>query len=205
MGKSVRSRVIVPVAILLGLVLLILALITRWQESPSEIARDARPKAGSSAGTAVPSDGGPSGDAWQRPSTSDSKAYAIAFGRAIWTYDTNVHDFYDWQDAVSAFADPMGDGPRIAKSMLPYFAQWEQLKLHHAKAVVADVTAEVTPELQALEHSPKAPKGWHGYLVRGKQTSILDGQTTVAERQVTVGVVCLETCTFWSATTESPT
>ena len=208
MGKLIRSHIMIPIVILLGVVVLILALISRWQGSPTEAGGDGGLEAGSAKGSSIPSEGESSAaglDAWQRPSTSDAKAYAIAFGRAIWTYNTNVHGFSDWQDAVSAFADPMGESPRIAQSMLPYFSQWQQLELHKAEATVTEVTAVSTPELQALEHDSKAPKGWHGYIVRGKQTSVLDAQTTVAERQVTVGIVCVQKCTFWSATTETPT
>jgi hypothetical protein len=206
MRKFVRSHIMIPVVILLGIVILILALISHWQGSPAE-AGGGGSEGGASEETASPWDEGGSSaslDAWQRPSTSDAKEYAIAFGRAIWTYDTTVHSFFDWQDAVGAFADPMGEGPRVARSMLPYFSQWEQLVLHKAKATVTEVTADSTPELQALEHDPKAPEGWHGYLVRGRQTSVLDGETAVTDRQVTVGVVCLPRCKFWSATTESP-
>jgi hypothetical protein len=208
MLKFVRSHIMIPAAILLGVVVLILALISRWQGSGSQAGSQGPQGSGPAKETTLPweaeGEASPDLDAWKRPSTTDAKEYAIAFGRAIWTYDTSIHSFSDWQNAVSAFADPMGEGPRIARSMLPYFAQWQQLELHKAKASVTDVTADSTPQLQALEHDPKAPEGWHGYLVRGKQTSVLDSENTVTDRQVTVGVVCLPGCKFWSATTETP-
>jgi hypothetical protein len=208
MWKFVRSHAMIPVAIVLGVVLLILALISRWGGSPAQTG-DGGARGGSAEQTTLPWEEGresPAGlDAWQRPSTTDAGEYAAAFGRAIWTYDTTVHGYFDWENAVSAFADPMGQGPRIAKSMLPYFSQWQQLELHTAKGSVAEVTAVSTPALRALEHNPRAPQGWHGYLVRGKQTTVIDGESTVTDRQVTVGVVCVPRCTFWSATTETPT
>jgi hypothetical protein len=208
MWKFVRSHAMIPVVILLGVVLLILALISRWSGSPAQ-AGDSGTRDGSAEQTTLPSGAGeesPVGlDAWRRPSTTDAREYAVAFGRAIWSYDTTIHDFFDWQNAVSAFADPMGAGQQVAKSMLPYFSQWQQLELHKAKGTVEDVTAVSTPKLRELEHDPQAPQGWKGYLVRGKQTTILDGDATVTERQVTVGVVCRPKCVFWSATAETPT
>ncbi|HET6298217.1 MAG TPA: hypothetical protein VFG33_32875 [Kribbella sp.] len=207
MRRLVRTHIMIPIVILLAFVVLILALISRWQGAPAEVGGSAT-EAGSSEQTTAPwEEGGPSAslDAWQRPTTSDAKEYAMAFGRAIWTYDTTVHSFIDWQDAVGAFADPMSQAARVAQSMLPYLSQWEQLEIHKAKATVTDVIADSTPELRALENNPKAPAGWHGYLIRGKQTSIVDGEPMVADRQVTVGLVCMPQCKFWSATTETPT
>ena len=36
----------------------------------------------------------------------------------------------------------------------------------------------MTPELQALARDPRAPAGWHGFVVRGTQESVIDGETT---------------------------
>lgn len=49
-------------------------------------------------------------EGWHRPVTTDAKAYASAYATAIWTYDTNQHDYFDWEDAVKLFADPMDSG-----------------------------------------------------------------------------------------------
>jgi hypothetical protein len=130
----------------------------------------------------------------------------IAFGTAIWTYDSTVHSYFDWQDAVTAFANPLEspDAGRVARSMLPYATQWEDLKVHDARATVRDVTAATTPELVALARDPRAPTGWHGFVVRGTQESVLDGEMTTSQRHVTVGVICRPRCSFWSASNELP-
>ena len=149
---------------------------------------------------------GPQLPAWARPATRDPKAYAVAFGTAIWTYDSNVHSYLDWQDAVTAFADPL-ESPAagsVARSLLPYATQWEDLKVHDARATVRDVTAVTTPQLVALARDPRAPAGWYGFVVRGTQESVLDGQITRSQRHVTVGVICRPECSFWSASSELP-
>jgi hypothetical protein len=203
MRQLLRSKLVLPIVILLLLCVLILALIIRWQPPPSDsdIARAADSPAG---GLPVESFDGL--EAWKRPATTDPREFAIAYGRAIWTYNTSVHGYYEWRDAVSVFADPTDppEGPRIARSMLPYAEQWEQLKLHNGRADVTSITADSTPELKALARDPRAPAGWRGYAVRGTQTSVVDDQVSVAQRQVTVGVVCLPRCKFWSATAEGP-
>jgi hypothetical protein len=81
----------------------------------------------------------------------------MAYARAIWTYDSTTHTFDEWQDAVSVFANPSGEAPRIARSMLPYLEQWQQLALHRGSATVTNITASSTPELRALERDPRAP------------------------------------------------
>ncbi|TDO30206.1 hypothetical protein EV643_1395 [Kribbella sp. VKM Ac-2527] len=204
MRQLLRSKLVYPIVILILLCVLILALLIRWQAPPSDsaIAQAAETPAGGE--VSEESFGGL--EAWTRPATTDPREFALAYSRAIWTYNTSVHGYYEWRDAVSVFADPTDppEGPRIARSMLPYAEQWEQLKLHNGRAEVTSITADSTPELKVLERDPRAPAGWHGYVVRGTQTSVVDDQVSVAQRQVTVGVVCLPRCKFWSATAEGP-
>jgi hypothetical protein len=117
-----------------------------------------------------------------------------------------VHSYFDWQDAVAAFANPLEspEAGRVARSMLPGAAQWEELKVHGARASVRNVTAATTPELQALARDPRAPAGWYGFVVRGLQNSVLGGETASSQRHVTVGVICRPRCSFWSASNELP-
>jgi hypothetical protein len=206
MRQVLRSRIVLPVVILVMLIVLILGLVARWQGS------SAPPAARSGADVTSSKGAGPGStedrpvvlDAWKRPETTDPSSFAMAYARAIWTYDSTTHTFDEWRDAVSVFADPSGEAPRIARSMLPYVEQWQQLALHRGSATVTNITATATPELRALERDPRAPNGWHGFLVHGQQKSVVDGQPSTATRQVTVGVVCLPTCRFWSATAEGP-
>ncbi|WP_327640713.1 hypothetical protein OHB24_20685 [Kribbella sp. NBC_00482] len=53
--------------------------------------------------------------------TTDPQRYAAAFGTTIWTYDSTVHTYAQWQDAVTIFADPVDapDAGGVARSMLP--------------------------------------------------------------------------------------
>ncbi|TCO41021.1 hypothetical protein EV646_116112 [Kribbella antiqua] len=194
MKQLLRSHVMIPIVILLGIIALILGLIARWHDSPEQ----ATPTDGQSASTEEPA----RLDAWARPTTTDPREMAIAYARAIWTYDTSVHSYFEWQDAVSVFADPTGDSPRVAKSLLPMWSEWKQLELHKARASVESVTAETTPELTAMQHNGQAPNGWTGYVVRGKQTAVLDTETKVVDRQAAVGIVCSSICKFWSATAQ---
>lgn len=212
MRKLFQTKIVVPLVIVLVAVTLTVSLALRWGDDPGGAqpggarSTEAAPDETGSDETETGDDNANKLDAWQRPATSDPKAFAIAYARAIWTYDTSIHSFWDWRDAVSAFADPTNppDGPRVARSLLPYAEQFEQLQLHDAKASVSDLTADVTPELKAMEKDPRALTGWHGYLVRGAQVTVLDGRTSTAPRQATVAVVCDPNCRFWSASSESP-
>ncbi|TCC52124.1 hypothetical protein E0H73_40005 [Kribbella pittospori] len=196
-NHSIRSKIVIPIVILLGITALILALVARWQDPPDQ--RTSTPNAEI---TALPGQEEPTAvrmDVWKRPTTTDPHAFAVAYARAIWTYDTGRHDLTDWQDAVSLFADPTGAAPQVAKSLLPSWSEWDQLELRKAHASASDVTAGTTPQLEKLQHVEYAPKGWHGFVIRGTQTTVLDTETTVFRRQATVGVVCTPVCKFWSA------
>lgn len=212
MRHMLRAKVLVPVVIVLVAVALTIGLTVRSHDAPrgagsrhSRAAESTTDSHGSEEAD-VPGETKTSLEAWQRPATTDAKTFVIAYARAIWTYDTQLHTFWAWRDAVSVFADPADppDGPRVARSMLPLSEQFHQLALHHGKASVSDITAEVTPELAALEKDLRAPAGWHAYLVRATQTSVLDGQISTAPRQATVAVVCTPRCKFWSASSQSP-
>ncbi|MFI7067092.1 hypothetical protein ACIBL3_39265 [Kribbella sp. NPDC050124] len=208
MRRVMNSKLAVPLIILALLVVLVFALVIRWSDTP-DAARGLPGEPGSDqvTGTSTPVPTLQAQlDAWVRPATTDPIRYAVAFGTTIWTYDSTVHSYAQWQDAVTAFANPLEapDAGRVARSMLPYAGQWEELKVHDARASVRDVTAATTPELQALGRDPRAPAGWHGFVVRGTQESVVDGETTRTARHVTVGVVCRPRCTFWSATNELP-
>ncbi|ONI79076.1 hypothetical protein BWI15_00435 [Kribbella sp. ALI-6-A] len=197
MAGILRSKAVIVAAAALALVVLAGVTIARWQESEDRAPQVAAVDSG---------DGGsPRLKAWARPNTTDPKVYAAAYATAIWTYDSTVHGYFEWQGAVKMFADPMDTGgPRVAGSMLPDFAQWEQLDLHDGKATVSDVSLETPPELARLERLPQTPSGWHGFVVRGRQTNVIDGAPRVAARSVTVAVVCASQCRFWSASAEGP-
>lgn len=205
MRRVMNSKLVVPIVILVLLVIVILALVIGWRTTPEVAAGDpGRP--GHSAGTATPTLGPAPLAAWVRPATTDPAQYAIAFGTTIWTYNTVAHSYAQWENVVSSFADAL-EAPgsaAVARSMLPYASQWEELKAHGAQASVREVTATTTPKLQALARDARAPKGWHGFLVRGTQDAVVDGATTSIERHVTVSVICRPQCTLWSATNELP-
>ncbi|GAB2647066.1 hypothetical protein [Kribbella swartbergensis] len=197
--QSVRSKIVIPIVILLGVMGLILALVARWQDSPEQ--GSGTPEPGS---TVVPANSEQTPtrlDAWNRPTTTDPREFAIAYARAIWTFDTTQHSYFDWEDAVSVFADPTGAGPRVAKSLLPSWSEWRQLELRKAHSTVADITATTTPQLEQLERK-QAKQGWRAFVIKGKQTTVLDSETKVVVRQAAVAVVCASICKFWSATAE---
>jgi hypothetical protein len=199
-NQSIRSKIVIPIVILLAVTALILALVARWQDSPDQPSGTP-----DSAGTAAPGEAGETAarlEEWKRPTTTDPKEFAIAYARAIWTYDTTRHSYFDWRDAVSVYADPTGESARVARSLLPMWREWEQLELHKAHASVADVTAETTPKLEAIAREPGARKGWRGFVIRGKQTTVLDNETTIVDRQAAVGIVCASICKFWSASAQ---
>jgi hypothetical protein len=194
--SSIRSKIVVPVLVILGVVVLIVMLVARWQRP------DDSGGTPSSGGTAVPSETAVQLKAWHRPVTSDPREFAVAYARAIWTYDTTLHSYVDWQNAVSVFADPTSAAPEVARSLLPLWAEWDQLRLHQARASVNGIEAEVTPQLQAMANNASAPKGWHAFVVTGNQTTILDTETKFVQRQAAVAVVCTPLCKFWSATAQ---
>jgi hypothetical protein len=208
MRRVWNSKLAAPFIILGLLIVLIFALVIRWHDTP-DVARREPGQSGSDepTGTREPeSTQRAQLAAWARPATTDPKEFAMAFGTAIWSYDSTVHSYFDWQDAVTAFANPLEspDAGRVARSMLPAAMQWEEQKVHEAHATVRGVTAATTPELQALARDPRAPAGWHGFVVRGLQESVLDGDTATSQRHVTVGVICRPRCSFWSASNELP-
>ncbi|TCC26806.1 hypothetical protein E0H58_01970 [Kribbella speibonae] len=196
MKSSSRSRVVVAVLAVVGVVTLIAMLVARWQ-SP-----DATRGTSSSGGTTFPAESPRQLEAWARPTTTDPRAFAIAYARAIWTYDTTRHNYVDWQNAVSVFADPTSAAPQVAKSLLPQWPEWDQLQSHQARAVVRGITAQLTPELEAMIKRGQAPAGWHAYVVHGTQTVMTDADTRFLDRQAAVAVVCTPTCQFWSATAQ---
>jgi hypothetical protein len=208
MRRVWNSKLTAPLIILGMLIVLIFALVIRWNDSPN-VARGEPSQPGSDLATG-PSEpettARPQLPAWARPTTTDPKEYAVAFGTAIWTYDSTAHSYFDWQDAVTAFANPLEspEAGRVARSMLPGATQREELKVHDAHAIVRSVTAATTPELQALARDPRAPAGWYGFVVRGQQESVLDSETVTYQRHVTVGVICRPRCSFWSASNELP-
>lgn len=199
-GKTVtsssRSRVVIAILAVVCVVALIAVMIARWQ-SPDDTRGTS-----SSGGTTFPAEAPRQLEAWSRPTTTDSRAFAIAYARAIWTYDTSRHSYVDWQNAVSVFADPTSAAPQVAMSLLPQWAEWEELQSHKARAVVRGIRAEVTPELQAMINRGQAPAGWHAYVVHGTQTVVTDADTRFLDRQAAVAVVCTPTCKFWSATAQ---
>jgi hypothetical protein len=208
MRRVWNSKLAAPLIILGLLIVLIFALVIRWHDTPG-VARGEPGQSGSDepAGASEPQSTQQAQQAaWVRPATTDPKEFAVAFGTAIWSYDSTVHSYFDWQDAVTAFANPLEspDAGRVARSMLPAAMQWEELKVHEAHATVREVTAATTPELEALGRDPRAPAGWHGFVVRGLQESVLDGDTATSQRHVTVGVICRPRCSFWSASNELP-
>jgi hypothetical protein len=195
-GITVKSKLVVPVLVAIGVVALILMLVVRWQ-SPEKTTSTP-----SADGATIPAETPVQLDAWRRPTTNDPEQFAIAYARAIWTYDSTRHSYVDWQNAVSVFADPTSAAPQVAKSLLPQWAEWDQLQLHEARATVGTVTAEVTPELEAMINRSEAPKGWHAYVVHGKQTVVMDTDTRFLDRQAAVAVLCTPVCRFWSATAQ---
>lgn len=190
---SARTKLLVALLVVVA-VAAVAWIGSSWQRS------DRPPATAGSVVTTLPAAGVQQLDAWQRPVTRDSRVFAAAYGRAIWTYDTRRHGYVDWQNAVSVFADPSSAAPEVAKSLLPQWAEWNQLQLHQAHATTAEITAVVTPELQAMGKDGQAPDGWHAYVVQGEQTVVLDTGTRVIDRRATVAVVCTPMCRFWSAT-----
>ncbi|WP_432877462.1 hypothetical protein ACQPYH_28770 [Kribbella sp. CA-245084] len=199
-GSAVKSRskIVIPLLVGLGVVALTLTLVLRSQDPDR---RSSTPNT-SAGGTVVPSEDPVVLDAWRPPTTTDPQEFAIAYARAIWTYDTTRHSYVDWQNAVSVFAVPTGAAPQVAKSLLPTWAEWNELEQRKARASIGGITAEITPDLAAMVNRGQAPKGWHAYVVHGKQTAVLDTQTLFLDRKAAVAVICTPTCRFWSATAQ---
>lgn len=194
--SSSRSRIAIALLVVAGVVGLVAMLVVRWQ-SP-----DDQPGTATSVVTTIPAPTPQQLEAWRRPTTTDPHAFAIAYARTIWTYDTTRHSYVDWQNAVSVYADPTSAAPEVAKSLLPQWAEWDQLHLHKAHATAAGITAKVTPELEAMVNHSQAPEGWHAYVIQGKQAVVLDTGTRILDRQAAVAVVCTPICKFWSATSQ---
>ncbi|GAA2811648.1 hypothetical protein GCM10010522_31790 [Kribbella solani] len=194
--SPIRFKAVVPVLVVVGVIALVWTLVTRWQ-SPDEPSGTPGVH-----GTTIPSEPPAELDAWRRPTTTDPREFAIAYARAIWTYDTTRHSYVDWQNAVTVFADPASAAPQVAKSLLPQWPEWDQLQSYKARAIATSITAEITPDLAAMVNRSQAPNGWHAYVVRGKQTVIRDTDTRFLDRQAAVAVVCTPLCRFWSATSQ---
>lgn len=190
---STRSRTIAILAVV-GVIALLAVLVAGWQRSGEQ--------SGRSSSTTYPEEAPTQLEAWTPPTTNDPREFASAYARAIWTYDTSLHSYVDWQNAVSVFADPASAAPQVARSLLPQWAEWDQLESYKARAVVGGITTEVTPELEAIINRGQAPSGWHAFVVHGTQTVITDADTRFLDRKAAVAVVCTPTCRFWSATAQ---
>lgn len=195
MSHPTRSKVLIPAALVVATVLVLFVAGCGQRSTPTP------------AGTAVPGSTEPltpaSLDEWTVPATADSHEYAIAFARAIWTYDASKHNYTDWVNGISMFADAASSSETVARSMLPGPGEWQQLNLEKARATVTDITAETTPELAKAKAAHGLPQGWQAYMVRGQQTVTLEKQTKTIERIAAVSVVCVYTCKFWSASAQT--
>ncbi|MEV6273340.1 hypothetical protein AB0L64_39655 [Kribbella sp. NPDC051936] len=192
--SSSRSRILVGILAVVGVVALLAILVAGRQRSDEKPAESSGKTLTAGAPTQL--------EVWTPPATTDPQEFAIAYAQAIWTYDTSLHGYADWQQAVSAFADPASTSPQVARSLLPQRTEWDQLESQKARAVVNGVTAQVTPELEAMATNGRVPTGWHAYVVHGTQTVITNADTRFLDRQAAVAVVCTPTCRFWSATAQ---
>lgn len=195
MNKSIRSRIVIPAALVVCTALVVL------------LAGCGRRTPGTAVGPSVPGDNVQVTRAplqeWKVPVTADSREYAIEFARAIWTYDASKHSYVDWENAVSMFPDAGGSGGAIARSLLPGLAEWRQLVLQKARANALEINAETTPELDKLRNTHGLPQGWQAYVVRGKQTVEFGKESRTIDRSLAVSVVCVYTCKFWSASAQT--
>jgi hypothetical protein len=194
-NHSIRSKIVIPVALVLSTVLVLLVAGCGQRSTPNPI------------GPAVPGDNAQVTRApleqWRVPVTADSHEYAMAFGRAIWTYDASKHSYSDWVSGINMFADVGSTSAEVARSMLPGPAEWQQLEAWEARGTVSDITAETTPELLKLKNNRELPQGWQAYVVRGKQSVVLGSDTKTVERIAAVSVVCVYTCKFWSGSAQT--
>ncbi|TDC35548.1 hypothetical protein [Kribbella albertanoniae] len=196
-NHSIRSKIVIPVALVLGTVLVLLLAGCGERSTANPV------------GPAVPGDNVQVTRApleqWRVPVTADSHAYAMAFARAIWTYDASRHSYSDWVGGINMFAGAASTSGEVARSMLPGPGEWQQLEAWKARATVTDITAETTPELAKLKENRGLPPGWQAYVVRGKQSVVLGAETRTVERIAAVSVVCVYTCKFWSASAQTTT
>ncbi|MFF1819752.1 hypothetical protein ACFVWG_20800 [Kribbella sp. NPDC058245] len=196
-NHSIRSKVVIPAVLVLGTVLVLLVAGCGQRPTATPV------------GPAVPGDNVQVTRApleqWRVPVTADPHEYAIAFARAIWTYDASRHSYSDWVGGINMFAGATSTSGEVARSMLPGLGEWQQLEAWKARATVADITAETTPELSKLKENHGLPQGWQAYVVRGKQSVVLGPETKTVERIAAVSVVCVYTCKFWSASPETTT
>ncbi|TDC16403.1 hypothetical protein [Kribbella albertanoniae] len=192
---SIRSKIVIPAALVLGTVLVLL------------VAGCGQRSAQSPVGPAVPGDNVQVTRApleqWRVPVTADSHEYAVEFARAIWTYDASKHSYSDWVGGINMFAGAASTSAEVARSMLPGPGEWQQLEAWEARATVTDITAETTPELAKLKDNHGLPQGWHAYVVRGRQSVVLGDETKTVERIAAVSVVCVYTCKFWSGSAQT--
>ncbi|MFI5735005.1 hypothetical protein ACIA49_33140 [Kribbella sp. NPDC051587] len=193
MNKSIRSRIVIPAALVLGTALVVL-LAGCGQRSTS-----------TPVGPAVPGDNIQATRApleeWRVPVTADPRQYAIAFAQALWTYDTSKHSYSDWETAISMF--PGTEAAAVARSMLPGAAEWRQLVLQRARAHALEISAATTPELEKLKAMHGLPPGFQAYVVRGKQTVQFGKEFKTIDRLLAVSVVCVYTCKLWSASAQT--
>ncbi|MFC0627455.1 hypothetical protein [Kribbella deserti] len=214
MKHGSRSSLVVPivtgVVVALLLIAIVVASIRKASQQPSDGPRP------TPSGTVTPEErrlgggritpGHPPPEAWIVPDTADPRRAAEAFARAIWTYDTTLHTWAEWREAVSAFAAPLAPpaSGEVARSMLPLWPQWEETVRRGGRARVRSVRAVVTPELAALRRDQRAPLGWNGFWVTGDVVTAAEGREYPARREATVSVVCVPKCGFWSASAERP-
>ncbi len=195
MNKSIRSRIVIPAALILGTALVVL------------MAGCGQRSTGTPVGPAVPGDNiqatRPPLEEWSVPVTADSRQYAIAFARAIWTYDASKHSYSDWENAISMFPSTEASAAAVARSMLPGTAEWRQLVLQRARAHALEISAATTPDLEKLKTTHGLPQGFQAYVVRGKQTVQFGKEFKTIDRSLAVSVVCVYTCKLWSASAQT--
>lgn len=194
--SSSRSRVVIAILVVVGVIAVAAMLVVRWQSPVTN------PGTANSGATTFPAQPPQDLEVWRRPATTDPREFAMAYARAIWTYDTTRHSYTDWQNAISVYADPASAAPQVAASLLPQWAEWDQLRTHKARATATVVTLEVTPEPKAMASRGESPAGWHAYVAHGKQTVVTDSGTRFLDRKAAVAVVCTPVCKFWSATAQ---
>jgi hypothetical protein len=145
-------------------------------------------------------------DAWRAPDTTDARRMAGAFAAAIWTYDSRTATYEQWQAAVVRFTDPAGPvaSAEVARGMLPLWEQWDALARQGARARSTALVVSVPPEMAALRRDPRAPVGWHGFMVTARQVVTADSGSSMTLRQASISVVCMPRCFVWSATPDGP-
>lgn len=198
------ALIVVLVAVVAG-VLVVVALAGGRHGQRAETSRvPVSPSTTSQTSSTAPNSDPPS--TWHPPSTAVPTRMAWAFATAIWTYDTRTWALDDWRAAVSDFVDPAGpaDSGDVARAMLPLWPQWEDLARQEARGRVVSSQVSHPAVLAALERDPRAPSGWHAYLVVARQEVTAAGGVSVVHRQATVAVVCRPRCFVWSVSPEGP-